>query len=407
MSCLTSCCRRSERISSYLITPVKRTPLPSSPPPGDEEELEEVEQIDPTLVTPKNYSKLKGIVYPGMALFDAATPEEARRRNQKKDGSVVKNLESRSKLVEPTETVYGMGWDMKKQRHIDDLEDDISLIEGETRITKPKAKTRSKRKALARVSANIPRLVRHKVTTRARSPRRVKAQHAVPNIVRIASSSAQHMQAPYSPTEEENAEFQIAVSNMPLQKRTGNFTIFTDAPTAYAPKLSYPSQHVPVGHTYAVPMSQRLVFPPPGPPWLQPQNQNQNPLCMNTDLAYRSMQTTYPDYQNIGKENIPPMSTMTEVNPLSWRSTAAGGGSAESTSSESSFGSYYGYSGYFGNPSSLVDHFGFQRNPLADAVETFASTQSVSAPTDSGIDGRATPEGSAQDGGATASTDSE
>jgi hypothetical protein len=377
-------------LQSYLITPVKRTPLPSSPPVHQVRDIEpKVEEVDTTKVTPNNYSKLKGIIYPGMNLFDAATPDEARRRNQKKDVSIVKSLENRSKLVQPTETVYGGDWDMKKQRHIDELEDNSSLIEGETPITKPKAKPRSRKRA--------PRLVKTKVKVRARSPRRVKpGQHVFPGIVRIPSSTALNlnMHTSYSPTAEENAEFQLAVRNMPLRKHTGHFTIFTDAPSAYTPGLAaYPGQQMAMNSAYT---SQRL-FPPPNPDWLQPQNQGQNPLCMSTSASHRPMQSTYFDYLDIGKENIPPMENMAG-NPLSWRS-AVPEGSVGSSTSESSLGSQHGYSGYFANTSNLADPFGYQRNPLADAVEHFASTQAASTATDGSGEGDITSDDNTQDDG--------
>jgi hypothetical protein len=376
-------------LQSYLITPVKRTPLPSSPPVRQTRDVEpKVEEVDTTKVTPNNYSKLKGIIYPGMDLFDAATPDEARRRNQKKDVSIVKNLENRSKLVQPTETVYGGDWDMKKQRHIDELEDNSSLIEGETPITNPKAKPRSRKRA--------PRLVKTKVKVRTRSPRRaIPGQHVIPAIVRIPSSTALNlnMHTSYSPTAEENAEFQYAVRNMPHRKRPGNFAIYTEGgPTAFTPGLSaYPGQHMAMNSAYT---SQRL-FPPPNPGWIQPQNQAQNPLCMSTNAGHRPMQPNYFDYLDIGKENIPPMENMAG-NPLSWRS-AVPEGSAGSSTSESSLGSQHGYSGYFTNPSDLADPFGYQRNPLADAVEHFTSTQAASTATDGSGEGDITSDDNTQD----------
>jgi hypothetical protein len=48
-------------------------------------------------------TKLKGVYWPGMDLFDSATPEMRRKRNQKKDSSVVEQLELNSQDVEATE----------------------------------------------------------------------------------------------------------------------------------------------------------------------------------------------------------------------------------------------------------------------------------------------------------------
>lgn len=51
-------------------------------------------------------AKLKGVVHEGMGLFDSATPEMKRKRNQKKDVSVLARLELNSIEVEATELVW-------------------------------------------------------------------------------------------------------------------------------------------------------------------------------------------------------------------------------------------------------------------------------------------------------------
>ncbi|KAK7714152.1 hypothetical protein SLS64_004250 [Diaporthe eres] len=51
-------------------------------------------------------SKLKGTIYPGMGLFDAATPLQKRKRNQKKHASVVRNMEITSASIGPEEEVW-------------------------------------------------------------------------------------------------------------------------------------------------------------------------------------------------------------------------------------------------------------------------------------------------------------
>jgi hypothetical protein len=63
-------------------------------------------------------TKLKGVYWPGMDLFDSATPEMRRKRNQKKDSSVVEQLELNSQEVEPTELIFTPQGSFKKQRRI-------------------------------------------------------------------------------------------------------------------------------------------------------------------------------------------------------------------------------------------------------------------------------------------------
>ena len=137
-----------------------------------------VGNIDPglndkdALRTPKN-AKLKGTIWPGMALYESATTEAAKRRNQKKDGSVVRQMKTASGLVERKESVHELDyevtyndngnrvwigdWNKKRERDIDELDDTSSLIEGETPIPKRAARGR-KRKALGVISGNIPRM---------------------------------------------------------------------------------------------------------------------------------------------------------------------------------------------------------------------------------------------------------
>lgn len=63
-------------------------------------------------------SKLKGLVWPGMNLFDSATPEMRRKRNQRKDGSVLEHMKSTSAAVEPAELVWTLEGDLQRTRDI-------------------------------------------------------------------------------------------------------------------------------------------------------------------------------------------------------------------------------------------------------------------------------------------------
>lgn len=62
--------------------------------------------------------KLKGVTYPGMSGFDAATPEQRRKRNQKKDKSVVESMRESSESIEALEYIWdGMG-NLERSRDI-------------------------------------------------------------------------------------------------------------------------------------------------------------------------------------------------------------------------------------------------------------------------------------------------
>lgn len=76
-------------------------------------------------------TKLKGVYWPGMDIFDSATPEMRRKRNQKKDHSVVEQLELNSQDVEGTELIFTPRGSFKRQRRISssvfDDEEDIEI----------------------------------------------------------------------------------------------------------------------------------------------------------------------------------------------------------------------------------------------------------------------------------------
>ncbi|QIW97131.1 hypothetical protein AMS68_002649 [Peltaster fructicola] len=94
--------------------------------------------------------KLKGVVWPGMFLFDSATPEMQRRRNQKKDTNVVARLEATSKIIGPDELIFNMSGEFLQQRNICGSTEPNTPLKGESTPepdTPPikKRKTRSKR----------------------------------------------------------------------------------------------------------------------------------------------------------------------------------------------------------------------------------------------------------------------
>ncbi|CAK7210897.1 hypothetical protein SBRCBS47491_000934 [Sporothrix bragantina] len=92
--------------------------------------------------------KLKGIVWPGMDLFDAATPDQKKKRNQRKDDAALDLLKVTSENVTATETVWGPEGNIRKVR---DLYASPSSVEGSPPSTPP---PRRVRKARARASTS-------------------------------------------------------------------------------------------------------------------------------------------------------------------------------------------------------------------------------------------------------------
>ncbi|KAL5336064.1 hypothetical protein BJX70DRAFT_410096 [Aspergillus crustosus] len=89
-------------------------------------------------------ARLKGVLWPGMDIFDSATEQMKRKRNQKKDESILKMMEKTSMGVEPTELVFSPTGILRKQRVISGNVEDSSPLKGETPIPKKRA-TRPKR----------------------------------------------------------------------------------------------------------------------------------------------------------------------------------------------------------------------------------------------------------------------
>jgi len=63
-------------------------------------------------------AKLKGIIWPGMDLFDSATPEMKRMRNQRKDNTVLEDMIATSLASEPAEVSFHANGDFRGSRDI-------------------------------------------------------------------------------------------------------------------------------------------------------------------------------------------------------------------------------------------------------------------------------------------------
>ncbi|KAJ5147523.1 DNA mismatch repair protein msh3 [Penicillium atrosanguineum] len=116
-------------------------------------------------------SRLKGVLWPGMDIFDSATELMRRKRNQKKDGKVLKTMEWTSSQVEPTELIFSPTGTLKKQRVISGNVDDDSPLKGETPVPKrrqPRPKIRTRTTALRPLRPTDPNLPRAQDRKRAK-----------------------------------------------------------------------------------------------------------------------------------------------------------------------------------------------------------------------------------------------
>jgi hypothetical protein len=89
--------------------------------PSETETTESVPASEIRMVSPDedaDLSKLKGIRYPGMGLFDAASEQARRRRNQRKDESVLRLMKQTSAVIEPIECIWTEDGTFERTRDI-------------------------------------------------------------------------------------------------------------------------------------------------------------------------------------------------------------------------------------------------------------------------------------------------
>ncbi|CAD0091420.1 unnamed protein product [Aureobasidium vineae] len=92
-------------------------------------------------------SKLKGVVWPGMGLFDAATPELKKKRNQKKDVSVNDRLATMSEGIQKEELIFSSSGTPLKRRVISGQpQPEEDLLPGEELPPRPSKAKRAPRK---------------------------------------------------------------------------------------------------------------------------------------------------------------------------------------------------------------------------------------------------------------------
>ena len=198
-------------------------------------------------------ARLKGILWPGMDLFDSATPQMKRMRNQRKDSSVLYQMMATSNEVEPTEVVYHPNGQVSHSRDIFGPlstenspvssqryppSDSRQLLISQNQIQDPTPKKRKPRKTavLSDISVNAPRLrasrTRKNVGTQSPSKRPSAAmQYRGPPAHSFMMAPIPNPLANFSQryilSSEEDEEFRMTVGDM-TKKRS--FGIFQDAP---------------------------------------------------------------------------------------------------------------------------------------------------------------------------------
>jgi hypothetical protein len=340
--------------------------------------------IGATILDTPETSKPKGALWPGMHLFDAATAEMRRRRNQKKDGSALMQMEKTSKNVYPTEVIYSEEWTAIKQRPITGMVEDGSPIKGEFPL--PKKTVRRKRQALAEISANIPRNAKRSVkleqpqATRRRDGISDSMNHASPSLPSSSNSTSYAARSRFSPTKDETVEFKLKVADLVNEEKGDNFTIFHDKEnpnhhhhllntTAEQRATTYP--HSATSQMQSHLSQARPQIPFTTPSWLLPQYQQLQPY-QNLYLTQASSNPGHYVHKPLtsGTEGFEPWLARTSKveqrgNALGWNHNAV---LVQNPYQVYNNLEYDGQLGFPGLPSQ-DDVFGYSANPLSAAYQ--------------------------------------
>ena len=179
---------------------------------------------------------LRGIKWPGMSIFDSASMEAQRLRNQKKTGSVIEQMEYNSATVEQLERIYWPDGSLKMQRLITgDVES--SPPRELTPPPKPSKRRRTKvaNSVLTDLSTNNPN--RSKRSRARKSSSRIPAIQAC-DLQNISHKALASLDPPrslhpsntytgYNPAEDDEIERRLT-SGLPMNTRRRGFDVFDD-----------------------------------------------------------------------------------------------------------------------------------------------------------------------------------
>lgn len=256
-------------------------------------------------------ARLKGVLWPGMDIFDSATEQMRRKRNQKKDASILRMMEKTSMCVEPTELIFSPTGILRKQRVISGNVEDSSPLKGETPIPKRRA-VRPKRGLLSQADPNIPRGQDRKRPKKSAGCGLHLRQEEPPRLgLHIPQSPTTslpvlHRNGYYSPTRGESDELELSVRAFQRKPRNG-FEVFHDDEGKY--RIGFKDQFADSGLPYVPAPSSYQGF------------------ARREPMAYGSLQPSTSGscvsnvagqaYTSANKENIEPfLTSQGRVDPL-------------------------------------------------------------------------------------------
>ena len=265
-------------------------------------------------------AKLKGTIWPGMDLFDSASALAKRRRNQKKDGTILAQMMWTSAAVRPKETVYTLEGAVHRTQPITGQIESSPYKQLTPKPKKPRGK--AKRPALAPIDMNKARTKRQAETgalPRRRGRPRVYAEPPeTPSKPprEIAAKKVARKRLP-TPADDKEVELQLALGEEPTGQRK-KMKIHLD--TSSIATIETPPSEVPNLFT-----SNEATY------LEESSSYTYSPYSVDTELPYLNStfipQSSYPGNTNVGsftlgfstpnplhpdnKENLEPM-----LNPL-------------------------------------------------------------------------------------------
>ncbi|KAI1143243.1 hypothetical protein F5Y05DRAFT_420956 [Hypoxylon sp. FL0543] len=150
---------------------------------GDSYPSENIAETTEMIEIDAGAQSLKGMVYPGMSLFDAAGEEQKRKRNQRKHPAVLQQLEVNSTLVTTDEIVFDSNLDYQRTR---DVYDDPSTGGSEEEDEGDEDSKGKRRVSQARAALNVRKIRQIPVSYDTRSTR----------VTRAATQTAQRLVPP-------------------------------------------------------------------------------------------------------------------------------------------------------------------------------------------------------------------
>ena len=179
---------------------------------------------------------LKGVKWPGMSIFDSASLRAQRLRNQKKDGSILEQMEHNSIVVEQTERIYWPDGSLKLERLITGNVESSPLKEP----TPPpkRQRTRAKKSVLADLSTNAPKPARRPHKSPSRFPGTQAAD--LRNTSRMALATLNSPLPRFSyPASDDNFERRLTTGNT-SNVRQQAFEVFKDNAATRLPRYAAP-----------------------------------------------------------------------------------------------------------------------------------------------------------------------